>query len=183
MSSVHNVRGWGRESKASSGSGLARRATVQTVWGDVLGSFIAATLRAAPKQICLVSPWLAEKEHDRLGRLLGHARRHRAAVTIVTRPSAVASGLALASLLGRESAVRVLVNDQLHAKLYVCQEHDGRGVALVGSANFTAGGARLAEAGVLVRPLADSRIIDDLAKVALSELGARPVVVPVGRKA
>jgi hypothetical protein len=148
---------------------------VQAVWGDILGRFVAATLRATPVKLCLVSPWLAETDYDRLATLLGHARRHRATVFIVTRPSAVAPDRGLSALLGRQPLLRILVNDQLHAKLYVCQERDGRGVALIGSANLTAGGARLAEAGVLLRPLAGSRLIDDLASVALTALGAREV--------
>jgi hypothetical protein len=145
----------------------------QAVWGDILGRFVAATLMARPVKLCLVSPWLAETDHDRLATLLGHARRHRAAVSVVTRPSAVAPNRALSKLFDRQPWLRILVNEQLHAKLYVCQEQDGRGVALVGSANLTAGGARLAEVGVLLRPLAGSRLIEDLASVAITGLGAR----------
>jgi hypothetical protein len=146
---------------------------VQVVWGDILGRFVAATLRATPVKLWLVSPWLAETDHDRLATLLEHARRHRAPVSIVTRPSAVTPDRALTALLDRQPSLRILVNDRLHAKLYVCQEQDGRGVALIGSANLTAGGARLAEAGVLLRPLAGSRLIDDLVSTALTGLGAR----------
>lgn len=173
MASVHNVRASARESKAPSGSAPARRATVQAVWGDIVGRFVAATLRSRPVKLYLVSPWLAETDHDRIATLLGHARQHRAAVCVVTRPSAVAPERVLSALLERQPSLRILVNDQLHAKLYVCQEQDGRGVALIGSANLTAGGARQAEAGILLRPLAGSHLLDDLASVALTGLGGR----------
>jgi hypothetical protein len=158
---------------------------VQAVWGDILGRFVAAALRATPVKLCLVSPWLAETDYDRLATLLGHARRHRAPVSIVTRPSAVDPLRPLSALLDRQPSLQILVSDQLHAKLYVCQEQDGRGVALIGSANLTAGGARQAEAGVLLRPLAGSRLIDDLASVALTGLGARDhrAAAPVRRRA
>lgn len=159
-----------------SGSGLVRRATVQVVWGDVIARFVAAALRSKPTHICLVSPWLSENDDAQVSVLLTHARRNRAEVTLVTRPMAVAPE-SLAALVDRQHGARVLISNHLHAKLYVCQEGDGRGVAMIGSANLTAGAVRLAEIGLLVRPLVGSRIIDDLARVATTQLGAREYTV------
>lgn len=174
-------QGWGR-GKAASGCLPVRRATAQPIWGDVLGSFTAATLRARPVRLCLVTPWVGETEHGRLRLLVRHADAHRAELVVVTRPSALTSGNDALDIVRKARAHRLLLNDQLHGKLYVCQEGEGRGVALVGSANLTMGGARLAEVGVLLRPLGGSRIIDDLANVAMMYLGGTNYQT-VGRRA
>ncbi|HLX89899.1 MAG TPA: hypothetical protein VKR22_15750 [Acidimicrobiales bacterium] len=128
-------------------------------------------------RICLVSPWLTDTDHGRLRLLARHADAQRAELVAVIRaPSTRAGEQALETVRSARSH-RILVSDTLHAKMYICQELDGRGVALVGSANMTAGGARLAEAGVLLRPLAESSLIDDLIRVALTQLGAQPLVI------
>lgn len=151
-----------------------RPALVQPVWGDVLGAFTAAALRARPQRICLVSPWITETDHGRLRLLAQHVDAHGAELVVVTRPSgseATRRAMALARSARRH---RILTSELLHAKLYVCQEPNGRGVALVGSANMTAGGTRWSEMGVLLRPTAASSLIDDLVRIALCHLGTRP---------
>jgi hypothetical protein len=174
MSSVTNVQTRSPRSKAHSGSLLAQRSTAQPVWGDVLGRFVAATLRARPVRIYIVSPWMPETDLDRLRALARHADSCRAELTVITRPPVSVGAERALDVVRAAGRHRILVNDQLHAKLYVCQEPDGRGVALICSANFTAGGTRMAEVGVLLRPLAESSLIDDLARVALTSLGASP---------
>lgn len=176
MSSAHSVTSPRGECKVRSGAGIARRATVQPVWGDTLGRFVAAVLRVRPIRVCLVSPWITETDRGRVGDLVRHMRRSGAQLVVVTRPATLRAGEPVTELIERLPSHQLLVNDQLHAKLYVCQEREGRGVALIGSANLTAGGARLSEVGLLVRPLAGSDIIDELARVAVAQLGGRPVL-------
>lgn len=42
---------------------------------------------------------------------------------------------------------------------------------------MTAGSTRLAEFGILLRPLAGSGLIDDLVRIAVTQLGARPLTI------
>lgn len=160
--------------KPSTGCLPAKRATVQPVWGDVLASFTSAALRSQPTRICLVSPWMRETDHGRFRLLARHADANRAELVVVTRPVTTADAQRAVDIVQSARSNRILIRDSLHAKLYISQEGDGRGVALVGSANMTAGGSRLAEVGVLLRPLGGSRLIDDLVRVALTHLGACP---------
>ncbi len=169
---VHRGR---RPSKPTTGFLPARRATAEPVWGDILGRFTSAALRARPTRICLVSPWITETDHGRLRLLVRHADAQDAELIVVSRPPSTRPAEQAIELARSARSHRVLVSDALHAKMYIAQEADGRGVALVGSANMTAGGTRLAEVGVLLRPLSGSALINDLVRVALSQLGARPL--------
>jgi hypothetical protein len=170
MSSVTNVQIRSPRSKAHSGSGRAQRSTAQPVWGDVLGKFVAATLRAQPTHLYLVSPWIAETDHARIDLLTRHAAACQAEIVLITRSVTTKAAERAMDMVRRAPRSRIIFNEALHAKLYVCQEANGRGVALVGSANLTPGGTRLDEVGVLLRPLIDSSIIDDLARVAATTL-------------
>ena len=176
MTFVTNVHRGRHPGKPNTGFFPARRATVEPVWGDTLGRFTAAALRSRPIRICLVSPWLTETDHGRLRLLVRHANAQNAELLVVTRPPSTQPGEQAIEMVRSALTHRVLVSDALHAKMYISQELDGPGVALVGSANMTAGGARLAEVGVLLRPLAESSLIDDLVLVALMQLGARPLM-------
>jgi hypothetical protein len=175
MNYVTSVHRGCRPSKPGTGFFPAKRATAEPVWGDVLGRFTAAALRSRPIRICLVSPWLAETDHGRLRLLTRHADAQNAELLVITRPPATRVGEQAIEMVCSARSHRILMSDTLHAKMYISQELDGRGVALVGSANMTAGGTRLAEVGLLVRPLAESSLIDDLVRVALTQLGARPL--------
>jgi hypothetical protein len=172
MSSAATVPRRGRAGKDPSGCLPPKRATAQPVWGEIVARFTAAALQSRPIRICLVSPWLTETDHGRLRLLAHHADGHGAELVVITRTPTTRDGHLALELVGSARSHRVLISDSLHAKLYISQEADGRGVALVGSANMTAGGTRLAEAGVLLRPLADSRLMDDLIHMALTQLGA-----------
>lgn len=168
MNSVTTVPQGRHPSKPRTGFLPARRATAEPVWGDVLGRFTAAALRSRAIRICLVSPWLTETDHGRLRLLVRHADAQNAELLVVTRPASTHPSEQAIELVRSARSHRVLVSDSLHAKMYISQELDGRGVALVGSANMTAGGTRLAEVGILLRPLAESSLIDDLVRVALT---------------
>ena len=162
-------------SKQPTGFLLAQRATAEPVWGDVLGRFTTAALRSRPIRICLVSPWLTETDYGRLRHLIRHADAKNAELLVVTRPPSTDLGERAIEMVRSARSPKVLVAKDLHAKMYISQEPAGRGVALVGSANMTAGGTRLAEVGVLLRPFKGSSLIDDLVGIAVTQFGARPL--------
>jgi hypothetical protein len=177
INSMHSVpsvhQGLGLDKTSRRQNLPARRAIVQAVWGDILGAFTSAALRARPIRLCLVSPWLTETDHDRLKTLVRHATRHSAEIVVVTRPTAATASLRALEAIHRTSKLRILTNERLHAKLYVCEESDGRGVALVGSANLTNNATKMVEVGVLVRPLGGDPIVEDLARIATTYLADR----------
>jgi hypothetical protein len=172
MFSVTNVhRGFVR-GKVHSGFLHAQRAAATLLWGDVLGIFTTTALRARLVRLNLVSPRLAETDHDRLKLLVRHTEASGAEIVVLTQPSASPGTSGSLEFVRWARAHRVLTKDLLHANLYVCQEERGRGVALIGSANLTRGGSPLAEVGVLFRPLRRSRVID-WARVAITYLGGQ----------
>lgn len=175
MNSAATVPRDGYPSKPPTGFLPAKRATAEPLWGDILGRFTTAALRSRPIRICLVSPWLTETDHGRLRLLIRHANAQNAELLVVTRPPSTNLGERAIEMVRSARSHKVLVADALHAKMYISQEPQGRGVALVGSANMTAGGTRFAEVGVLLRPLTGSSLIDDLVQIAVTQFGARPL--------
>jgi phosphatidylserine/phosphatidylglycerophosphate/cardiolipin synthase-like enzyme len=141
-----------------------QRARIRVLTRDPFGAFVRATLRERPRRISVVSPWVGDRglREASLRRLLQHAVERHCGVVLVTRPP-VSDGHAAAVELAR-TAPRgcVYFNSRLHAKLYVCESVDGRGLAVVGSANCTDGSMWLDEFGVLVRPEDGSQIISEL---------------------
>jgi hypothetical protein len=169
MHSVHTVshRSAGRKSPL-------RRAFVQVVTGNIFGLFAREVLQARPKRLTIVSPWVDGELSDApsLAELLEHAERCRASLVLVTRPlDTPGHARAVASVLhyGRG---RVFLDPNLHAKLYACEVGDGRGFAVVGSANMTESSRRLRELAVVVRPQAKSRVLADLSHQAVATLTA-----------
>jgi hypothetical protein len=169
MSSAYTV-----PDRSDSRKSAPRRAFVQVVTGDIFGLFAREALEARPKRLTIVSPWVdGELSHTpSLTELLDHAERLRASVVLATRPlETPAHARAVASVLSY-SRGRVLLEPNLHAKLYVCEEADGRGFAVVGSANMTDSSRRLRELAVVIRPQAGSRVLADLGQRALTTLTA-----------
>lgn len=169
MSSAYTVP-HGSDSRKSA----PRRAFVQVVTGDIFGLFAREALQARPRRLTIVSPWVdGELAHTpSLSELLDHAAGMRASVVLATRPlETPAHARAVASVLNY-SRGRVFLDPNLHAKLYVCEEADDRGFAVVGSANMTDSSRRLRELAVVVRPQAGSRVLADLGQQALATLTA-----------
>jgi hypothetical protein len=137
---------------------------------DVFGSFVSAVILENPTRITLISPWLGDPESGRLGRVLAHAEEHGAAVLLVTRPPVSATHSAAITATASMRRGRVHLNAKLHAKLYVCESVDGRGVAVLGSANGTDRSAALDEVGLIIRPDRGSEIITHLGRHAARSL-------------
>jgi hypothetical protein len=147
---------------------------VQVITGDIFGLFAREALQARPKRLTIVSPWVDSDLANvpSLNELLGHAEQCRASVVLATRPLETPShARAVASVLNYRRG-RVFLDPSLHAKLYLCEEADGRGFAVVGSANMTDSSHRLRELAVVVRPQARSRVLADLGHQAVATLTA-----------
>lgn len=124
-------------------------------------------------RLTVVSPWITNGDHRRIEVLARHASLSRAEFVMITRAPASDDARLARNIVQRLEHHRIFINEQLHAKLYVCQQGDGRGVALIGSANLTASGMHMDEVGLLVRPLGASGIIDDLVDLALVQIPGR----------
>jgi phosphatidylserine/phosphatidylglycerophosphate/cardiolipin synthase-like enzyme len=134
--------------------------------------FAREALQARPRRLTIVSPWVdSDLAHTpSLSELLDHAERSKASVVLGTRPlETPRHARAVASVLSYGRG-RVFLDPCLHAKLYVCEEADGRGFAVVGSANMTDSSRRLRELAVIVRPQARSRVLADLGYQAVATL-------------
>lgn len=167
MSSAHTVPNPSDSRKSS-----PRRAFVQVVTGDIFGLFAREVLQARPRRLTIVSPWVdSDLAHiPSLNEMLDHAERCKASVVLGTRPlETPRHARAIASILNYPRG-RVFLDPSLHAKLYVCEEADGRGFAIVGSANMTDSSRRLRELAVIVRPQARSRVLADLGYQAVATL-------------
>ena len=145
-----------------------RRATVRVVHGDTLASFADQAVRLSVARLTVISPWLSFTQGGALWRLVALTLEHGGHLTLVTRPPRDSSDEAAIDAVQRLPRARVICNDRLHAKVYVCETgRAGRGVAMVGSANITDGAQRLLEIGLLVRPYRGSRVLSDLANSAV----------------
>jgi phosphatidylserine/phosphatidylglycerophosphate/cardiolipin synthase-like enzyme len=171
--SVHPTRRFRKRLQCQS---ELRRAHVQVTTGDVLGSFVAAVTRTRRRlrRLTIVSPWISYGEDFPLARLLQRAERDHAAVVLVTRPPTTESHAAAVEAVEANSRGRVFLNERLHAKLYVCQEHGAPGFAVVGSANMTSASAQLDELAIVIRPIGTGRrLISGLAGTSVLQLARR----------
>jgi phosphatidylserine/phosphatidylglycerophosphate/cardiolipin synthase-like enzyme len=166
MSSVHSVSSQADRPHLPT----AHRARVRIVCRDVFGSFVRAAILERPSRITVISPWLGDPETGRFGRVLAHAEEHGAAVLLVTRPPVSPTHSAAIAATAQMPRGRVHLNAKLHAKLYVCESENGRGVAVLGSANGTDRSATLDEIGLIIRADRGSEIITHLGRHAVREL-------------
>lgn len=177
MASGRTVHPRRADRKRSTCQTAVARARVRFISGDILGAFADEVGRSRGRvhRLTIVSPWVT---HDGSGgvlaRLLERAERDSASVVLVTRPDATVSHTAAVSAVEGATRGRVLLNDRLHAKLYICELGSGRGFALIGSANMTASSKDLDEMAALVRPVRGSRMLAQLAPAAARLAGRRP---------
>jgi hypothetical protein len=169
MSSVYTV-----PHVSDSRKSAPRRAFVQVVTGDIFALFAREALQGQPRRLTIVSPWvdLTLAHAPSLSELIEHAEQCNAAVVLATRPlETPGQARAIAAVLNYKRG-RVFLDSQLHAKLYVCEEADSRGFAVIGSANMTDSSHRFRELAVVIRPQAKSRVIADLGHRAVTALTA-----------
>jgi hypothetical protein len=154
-----------------------RRAHVQLATGDVVEAFARAVVRTPRRvrRLTVVSPWVSYDDSSPLPRLLRRAEHDGAAVILVTRSATSDSHAEAISAVANSSRGTVFINERLHAKLYVCQEHGGPGFAVIGSANMTSASSALEEFAMIVRPLGPSGLIETLAGTSVSQLARRSI--------
>jgi hypothetical protein len=146
-------------------------ASIAVGGGELLRAFFSAAASLRPVDVLIVTPYVDVAAFCSGGvapdwRTLVESSR----VTAVVRTMAAAQALRTATAQFGSPRLRVLLNDRLHAKIYVAVR-GARGVALLGSQNLT--GAALysnAEAGVLVIPddAASCELIRRIYDVALT---------------
>jgi hypothetical protein len=152
--------------------GPTRTVGLQVMRVDALGWFVAHVVNSGAAKVTVVSPWIGAYEVDDLGlgSLIAWAPRVGACLTLITRSPATAQHERAVEAVASAPGGRVLLNERLHAKLYVSEGRDGDGLAVLGSANMTRSSSRLHEIAALVRPRGDGRILGDLVGVVMAEL-------------
>jgi hypothetical protein len=77
------------------------------------------------RRLTVVRPWVSYDGSSPLPRLLRRAERDGAAVVLVTRSAASTSHAEAINAVASSSRGTVFINERLHVKLYLCQEHGG----------------------------------------------------------
>lgn len=172
MMFVGSVQAASRRRKGKIAFPPSHRATVRVVVGDAFGTFVREAELSTPRRITIVSPWISGDSagHGALGRLLRHIERSSASLFVITRePRSESHARALAAITELPKAT-VAFNARVHAKLYISEEGNGRGLAVIGSGNATASSTSLDEAGVVIRPFRESGVIRQLALTTVRQL-------------
>jgi hypothetical protein len=134
------------------------------------------------RRLTVVSPWVSYSEESALPRLLRRSENDAAAFVLVTRAATCESHADAIDAITRSSRGTVFLNERLHAKLFVCQEHGGSGFAVIGSANMTSASPDLDEFAVIVRPLGPSTLIESFAGTSVTQLARRTSYMTRRRK-
>jgi hypothetical protein len=151
-------------------SSLAR---VSVVGHDPFGVFARAAVREQVRRLTIVSPWVAADGGDRLvsfRELVARVDRRGGSVVLVTRPTSSQAHAAAIDCVAEARRGTVHLNSGLHAKLFVCEARGRGSFAVIGSANASAGSSSLDELALFVRPARGSRIVKNLAGVAVRGL-------------
>ena len=133
---------------------LARSVKAAVVRNSVQDVFAQRLKRSkeAARTLVIASPWITSEAPpvNALEIITGVINRYRIPTYIFTRtPRDLAHRRAVDTLCNCSSA-EIVLNDNLHAKVYVCLAPSPYGFALLGSANLTDGSSRLYELGLLV---------------------------------
>src|SRR5579862_4698296 len=155
MDSAVSVQGASVSRKGYRWIGSARRALVNVVLTkDIFGLFSEELGRMKPRRIEIISPWLGDgPDLPRVQAVLDRAARFGAPVVLTTRSPDTEAHQAVVDAVSSYANGRVIFNEGLHAKLYICEDQRRRGLAVVGSANLSRSSTDLDESAVVIRPL------------------------------
>ncbi len=127
-------------------------------------------------RLVIVSPWITtlQEESITLRDIIANIETQRVRTTVVMRhPKKEPLNLEAAELFTSSKFVTVYVNNDLHAKVYVCRCAPF-GFALVGSANLSGRATRAHEIGVLIEGKGPGRdIIEELELLGTEDLPSR----------
>jgi len=103
-------------------------------------------------KLSIVSPWISQMSGERynLTSILDKVEKDRISTLVITRRPIWPYHQTAISILERSDFVQIRYNDNLHAKIYVCENAKTPSFALLGSANLTSQAIRAHEAGVFV---------------------------------
>ena len=158
---------------------LARNVTAAVVKNGVQSVFAQRLKRArkVARTIVIASPWISgegdgKSAFDTITALI---ERYRIPTYVFTRtPQNHAHNSALLTLI-RCPTVEIVLNDNLHAKVYACLAPHPYGFALLGSANLTDGSNSLYEIGLIVLATGGGeQTVKELAAFGLNYLRTRP---------
>lgn len=156
---------------------------VRTVRAAVIKSgmhtVFASRLRRAgarTQRLMIASPWISETlQGDALGVITSVIRRYSIPTYVFTRePDKPSHQAAIASLSDCPS-VEIVMNPNLHAKVYACVAPPPYGFALLGSANLTGASGAMYEIGLIVLVAGGGHeVVKELASFGLDYLRTRP---------
>jgi len=133
-------------------------------------------LASQVEQLVIVSPWITTLKDERitLRDIIRKINKEEVPTTVIMRhPKKQPWNSEAAELFGRNRLVTVYVNNELHAKVYVCRCAPF-GFALVSSANLSGQATRAYEIGVLIEGKGHGReIIDELGLLGTEDLPNR----------
>ena len=161
------------------GVSLARNVTAAVVKNGVQAAFAQRLKRArkAARTIVIASPWITGEGSGKgaLDTITSLIDRYSIPTYIFTRtPQSQPHNRALVTL-GQCSTVEIVLNDNLHAKVYACLAPHPHGFALLGSANLTDGSNHLYEIGLIVLASGGGeQTVKELAAFGLDYLRTRP---------
>jgi len=125
------------------------------------------------RRLVVVSPWITtlHDESITLRDIIANIETHRVPTTVVMRhPRKEPLNLEAAELLSKSKFITLYVNNDLHAKVYVCRCAPF-GFALVGSANLSGRATRAHEIGVLIEGKGPGRdIVEELELLGTEDL-------------
>lgn len=169
MSSVRSVQAFPDLSLIGPSGG----AQVTVLARDPFGVFLRAAARERVRRLTIVSPWITAECPGCTVTFCDLVRRvgiRGGSFVLITRPPTTSTHAQAVDCVRQAPRGVVHLNRRLHAKLFICEPRDRRGFAVIGSANATARSASLDELAVLLRPTPNSRIITNLAGVAVRGL-------------
>ena len=149
---------------------------VKNSFQDVFARRLRLARRSA-KTLVIASPWISSEAPDAkaLMTIIGVIKQYKIPTYIFTRTPQNSAHLHALEALGECSSVEIVLNDNLHAKIYACLAPYPYGFALIGSANLTDNSSHLYEVGlIVVAEGGGEAIVKELASFGLDYLRTRP---------
>ena len=170
---------------SSAASGATRVARVSVVRSSVQSAF-AARLRQTGRRaqtLVIASPWISVgTANSHLSNIVGVVRRYGIPTYVFSRSPATESHRLALELLADCPSAEIVLNQNLHAKVYACLAPSPYGFALLASANLTSHSDLMYEVGLMVLATGGGEaIVKELASFGLDYLRTRPESIVLKR--
>lgn len=159
--------------------GLARTVKAAVVRNN-LSSVFATRLKRAQKSaraLVIASPWITGSAAglQPLNTIAKAIQTHRIPTYVFTRSPQTQSHQDALQTLAACPSTEIVLNEQLHAKIYACLAPYPYGFALLGSANLTDGSKSMHEIGLMIMSGGSGETtIKELAAFGIDYLRTRP---------